>query len=79
MADNNRTESARANDDSEIIGRAVDQGAGGAVGRSGGALGRDVGTQDEMKRAVEDPDGTTRATKQNDIDANVAYPGGIGR
>ena len=73
-----RTETARDHDDSDIIDAAVEQGEGGVVGRAGGALGRDVGTQDEMKRAVEDPDGHTRATKQDDIDANVAYPSDSG-
>jgi len=81
MAENNRTESARAHDDSAIIDRAVEQGSGGTVGRMGGALGRDVGTQDEMKRAVDDPESRTRATKQDDINADVAYPneGGVKR
>ncbi len=75
MADNDRTTTARDHDDSKIIDRAVEQGDGGTVGRSGGALARDVGTQDELKRAVKKPDGHTRATKQDDIDAGVAYPG----
>ena len=78
MADNNRTETARDHDDSNIIDRAVDQGDGGTVGRAGGALARDVGTQDELKRGVDDPDGHTRATKQDDIDAGVAYPSDSG-
>ena len=67
-----RTQSARENDDSDIIdvaSEAPDQ-----AGRAGGGLGRDVGTQDELKRAVEDPDGHTRAKKQDDIDNNVRTP-----
>ena len=72
MMEDRRTQSARENDDSDIIdvaSEAPDQ-----AGRSGGGLGRDVGTQDELKRAVEDPDGHTRAKKQDDIDNNVRTP-----
>lgn len=32
-------------------------------GREGGRLGRDIGTQDEMKRAGERPSGATRVKK----------------
>ena len=42
------------------------------TGTSGGALARDVGSQADMK-TVTDPDGETRATKQDDINAGVAY------
>jgi len=72
--ENPRTTDARDHDDSAIIDDAVDQGSGGTVGRSGGALGQDIGTEDELTRAVDDPEAHTRATKQNDIDAGVARP-----
>ena len=70
--DDRRTQTARENDDSDIIDAATD--APDKIGRAGGGLGRDVGTQDELKRAVDDPDGHTRATKQDDIDNNVRTP-----
>ncbi|UWR21342.1 hypothetical protein [Sulfitobacter sp. S190] len=34
-------------------------------GRAGGDLQRDVSTQDERKRATEDPEGTTRVTGED--------------
>jgi hypothetical protein len=36
------------------------------AGRSGGRLPRDIGTQDEMKRATERPAGKTRVTKADE-------------
>lgn len=70
-----RTTTARDNDDSAIIDAAVDNSEPGAtVGRSGGNLARDVATQDERTRAVDDPDAHTRVTKQDDIDNGVARP-----
>ncbi len=35
-------------------------------GREGGRLARDIGTQDELKRATERPAGTTRVTKSDE-------------
>lgn len=70
MAENPRTESARDHDDKDLIEGMIP--AGDAVtGTSGGALARDVGAQADLKQ-VDDPDGTTRATKQDDIAAGVA-------
>ena len=37
----------------------------GHQGRSGGALQRDVGTQDEKKRSVDKPEGQTRVTGED--------------
>ncbi len=37
----------------------------GHQGRAGGSLQRDVGTQDEEKRRVENPEGKTRVTGQD--------------
>ena len=71
MAENDRTQTARDHDDSDLIEGMIP--AGDAVpSTAGGALARDVGSEADMKQ-LDDPDGTTRATKQNDIDANVAY------
>ena len=72
MAENPRTASARDHDDSAIIDQASD--APDKVGRAGGGLARDVGTRDEIKRAVADPEASTRATKQDDIDNKVRTP-----
>ena len=72
MAENPRTQTARDHDDRDIIEGMIP--AGEAVpGTSGGALARDVGSRDDLAQ-VDDPDGTTRATKQADQDAGVAYP-----
>lgn len=35
-------------------------------GREGGRLARDIGTQDELKRATERPAGATRVTKSDE-------------
>jgi hypothetical protein len=71
MAENPRTRTARDTDDKDLIEGMIP--AGDAVaGTSGGALARDVGSQADLKQ-VDDPDGTTRATKQDDIAADVAY------
>ncbi len=38
------------------------------AGRSGGRMPRDIGTQDELKRANERPAGKTRVTKSDEKD-----------
>lgn len=38
------------------------------AGRSGGRLPRDIGTQDELKRATERPGGKTRVRKSDEKD-----------
>lgn len=70
MAENPRTTAARDTDDSELIEGMIPAGKA-VAGSAGGALARDVGSQDDLK-TVDDPDGHTRATKQDDIDADVA-------
>lgn len=72
MAENDRTETVRDNDDKDLIEGMIPKGTA-QTGTSGGALARDVGSQADLER-VEDPDGTTRATKQDDINADVALP-----
>ncbi len=47
----------------------ADQSEVGHQGRAGGRLAREIGTEDEMKRSVEQPAGVTRVTK-SDEDAN---------
>ncbi|HEX8481486.1 MAG TPA: hypothetical protein VF650_06265 [Allosphingosinicella sp.] len=53
-----RAETARQNDDSEIIDKMEDAPAFGSS--SGGNLQRDIGTRDEVKDQVGDGDGVTR-------------------
>jgi hypothetical protein len=65
MAENPRTETARDHDDSDLIdGMIPDASAGGT---SGGQLAVDVGTQNDLDRAVADPDAHQRVAKSNDI------------
>lgn len=70
MAEHPRVETARDNDDTDLIEGMIPAGEA-VTGTSGGALARDVGSQADLKQ-VDDPDGTTRATKQDDIDAGQA-------
>ncbi|WP_294191594.1 hypothetical protein [uncultured Sphingomonas sp.] len=71
MTEQTRTDTARDHDDKDLIEGMIPAGEA-QTGTSGGALARDVGSQADMK-TVTDPDGSTRATKQDDIDAGVAY------
>jgi hypothetical protein len=68
---NDRTDTARDHDDSDIIDRATDAPSG--SGSAGGNLQRDVATQSELDR-VRDPEGTERVTKEDDIANNDARP-----
>lgn len=70
MTEHPRTESARDHDDKDVIEGMIPAGEAQA-GTAGGALARDVGSRADLEQ-VDDPDGTTRATKQDDIDAGVA-------
>ena len=70
-SENPRTESARDHDDKDVIEGMIPGGE--AVPSSGGgALAREVGSQADLGQ-VDDPDGSVRPTKQDDIDAGVAY------
>ncbi|MEM8753957.1 MAG: hypothetical protein AAGF90_13345 [Pseudomonadota bacterium] len=40
----------------------------GGAGRSGGRLAREIGTEDELKRAHERPAGATRVTKSDEAE-----------
>lgn len=62
--ENTRIDAARANDDSDLIDNA-EAGTGQATS-SGGNLARDVASQAE-EALIEDPAGTARVTKQDDI------------
>lgn len=62
--ENPRTDAARANDDSDLIENS--EGGAGQATTSGGNLARDVASQAE-EALIEDPAGTTRVTKQDDI------------
>lgn len=63
--ENPRTTSARDHDDSAIIDAA--EAAPSTVGRAGG-IATDVGTRDELARAVDDPESHERVTKSVEMD-----------
>jgi hypothetical protein len=70
-SENPRTESARDHDDKDVI-EGMIPGGEAAPSSGGGALAREVGSAADLGQ-VDDPDGSVRATKQDDIDAGVAY------
>ncbi|WP_155263527.1 hypothetical protein [Sphingomonas segetis] len=69
--DNRRTETARENDDSDILDRAEPAPSQG--GTSGGNLQEDIATQAELER-VRDPEAMEGVDKQDDIDHQQRYP-----
>lgn len=69
--ENRRTETARENDDSDLIENAAR--APSQQGSSGGNLQRDVGTQASEER-VRDPEATEGVTKEDDIAHAQRYP-----
>ena len=70
--ENPRTESARENDDSDIIERASDEIAPSFGGSSGGNFQRDIATDVELAR-VQDPEAREGSDKQHDIDHQQRY------
>jgi len=68
-----RTTSARDHDDSAII--AAAEAAPSAVGRTGG-IATDVGTRDELTRAVDDPESHERVTKGTEMANGQVRNGG---
>ena len=74
MAENPRTTTARENDDSAMIDAAVAEADTDAVaGSAGGHLQTDIGSQADLREAVDDPDGSTRPEKADTIANNQAY------
>ena len=71
--ENRRTETARANDDSDIIDRDSAEFAPDQSGSSGGNLQEDIATQAELER-VRDPEAMEGVDKQDDIDHQQRYP-----
>ena len=69
--ENRRTETARDNDDSELIDNPVDTPS--HQGSSGGNLHRDVGTQSTLER-IQDPEAHEGVTKDDDIAHAQRYP-----
>jgi hypothetical protein len=65
--ENPRTETARENDDSDIIDRASAEPAPGFGGSSGGNMQEDIATQAELER-VRDPEAHEGVDKQDKID-----------
>lgn len=68
--ENPRTQSARENDDSDIIDRAEPAPSQG--GTSGGALQEDIASQAELER-VRDPEAREGVDKQDDINHQQRY------
>ena len=68
--DNRRTDTARENDDSDLIDRAEPTPSQG--GSSGGNLQEDIATQAELER-VRDPEAHEGVDKQDDIDHQQRY------
>lgn len=71
--ENRRTETARANDDSDILESADTQPAPSQGGSSGGNLQEDVATKVELER-VRDPEAHEGAEKQDKIDHQQEAP-----
>ena len=71
--ENRRTETARANDDSDIIDRDSAEFTPSQSGSSGGNLQEDIATQAELER-VRDPEAMEGVDKQDDIDHQQRYP-----
>ena len=69
--ENRRTETARENDDNDIIDRA--EPAPSQSGSSGGNLQEDIATQAELER-VRDPQAMEGVDKQDDINHQQRYP-----
>lgn len=70
--ENRRTESARQNDDSDIIERNANEFEPSQGGSSGGNLQEDIATQAELER-VRDPEAHEGVDKQDDIDHQQRY------
>ncbi len=62
MADRKRSSDGKRETD-QILGA---EGTISGQGRTGGRLARDIGTKDELKRAIERPAGKTRVTKSDE-------------
>ena len=73
MAENPRTTSARDHDDSDLI-EGMDPEADAVAGSAGGKLQRDVGSQADLTRAVDDPEAGTRVEKADDLANDQSYP-----
>jgi hypothetical protein len=71
--DNRRTETARADDDSDIIDRDSADFEPSQGGSSGGNLQEDIATQAELER-VREPEAMEGVDKQDDINHQQRYP-----
>jgi hypothetical protein len=68
-----RTQDARDHDDRDLI-EGMNPAGGAVPGSSGGHLQTDIGSQDDLARAIDDPDGSTRPQKSDDIHNDQARP-----
>ena len=73
MAENPRTTSARDNDDTDLIEGMIPAGDA-VVGSSGGRLQTDIGSQDDLEHSIDEPGGTTRPEKADDMANDQSYP-----
>ncbi len=73
MDENPRTQTARDHDDRDLIEGMIPEGDA-VAGSSGGQLNRDVGSQDDLTRAIDDPEAHERVSKQTAIDHGQARP-----
>ncbi len=73
MDENPRTQDARDNDDRDLIENAAADAAAGILPGSFGGIHGDLDRQAELNE-IEDPDGTARPTKADDIANDQAYP-----
>ncbi|GAA0663501.1 hypothetical protein FHT00_001235 [Sphingomonas insulae] len=73
MTDNPRTETARENDDTDLIEGMIPADEA-VAGSGGGTLAQDVGSNADLTRAIDDPEARDRAAKQDDVDQGQARP-----
>ena len=73
MVDNPRTETARDHDDTDLIEGMISEGDA-TAGSSGGQLARDIGSRDDLTRAIDDPEAHERVSKQAAIDHGQSRP-----
>ncbi|GGB33671.1 hypothetical protein GCM10011380_23910 [Sphingomonas metalli] len=73
MDENPRTQTARDTDDRELIENVTADAAAGIMPGSRSGLNHDLDTQAELNELIDDPDGSVRPTKQDDINNNQAY------
>ena len=72
MAENPRTTSARDHDDTDLI-EGMIPGGEAQVGSAGGKLQTDVGSRDDLEHSIDEPGGTSRPQKADDMANDQSY------